>query len=119
MIHMTVINEGIHQWQELAFLPGIGIGGGLERFTLRLQQRVKTLLRKNDSPWLPLPQKFGLFEMMTEDFQVLKGHFGRRFTTAYGLVRPGARIAQIFGIGMPGNMPIEIPQLTHFFGKGV
>ena len=44
VIDMAVVDEGIHQRQLAAFLPGIGVGSCLQGFAVRFEQRVKSLL---------------------------------------------------------------------------
>src|SRR2546423_389643 len=108
MIYLAVIYERVNAIEMGDAIIGIGVSGRLQDFAIGTVSAVETLFGENDSPGLTLEEQFGPAEVGDQHFEVFKCDARGVSAERGGLIVPGARVEQVFGIGMESEVPIEI-----------
>lgn len=112
VIDMAVENEGIDGVEIANLLVGVGVGGGLEDLAFLGVRRMEPLFGENDAAWLVVKHYFGTANKIGELLDILEGDARGVVRMGGGFIVPGAAIEKIFGIGMKGDVPIEITALS-------
>ena len=119
VVDVAVVDEGVDGGEGLDFFPGVGVGGGLELLALGGEEGVEALLAEDDAAGFAGEEEFGFFEVLGEDLEILKRDFVGVVVGGDGFVCPGAGVAEVFGVGVPGDVPVEVAALSDEAGEGV
>src|SRR4029079_6278178 len=98
---------------------GIDEAGGLQCLSIGSLQAMDTLLAHDDAAWFALPEQIRPAHVRAGDLEVLERDVRRIIRGPGVLGEPGARIAEIVGIRMVCDVPLEVAPFSGDAGKGV
>jgi hypothetical protein len=123
VVHVAVEDEGVDAGFVRHLEPRVAVGRSLHGLARRAIRRVKALLTQDHPSIASLELEFGLPEKLPESRKVAEGDSRSGLPIGLGTgIPPGARIEEVFRVGMKRQMPVVVParssRLGELFEKG-
>ena len=118
VVHVAVEDEGIDARLGGNLMPRVTVGRCLHGLAIRAVRRVEALLTQDHAAIASLKLQRGLAEESTEGRQVPEGNPRGGFPIGLGTgIPPGARVEEVFRVGVVSEVPVVIAARTGLLGE--